>query len=310
LIVVNPVSGKGHALRTARLVAEIMRGRGFDVTIHETENARDGESYARRRCESDDKPLAVVACGGDGTIQQVANAVAPLRANLGSGCPAVGLAPAGRCNDFARIFGISREPEDIAHTLMTGRRMPVDLGRVNGRYFCTVVTVGVDAEISSYVDQMKMPIRGTLAYIYGALRVLSRYRGRHLRVAGDFEPVDQRVFLASSANTSSYGGAIKIAPHAVPTDGMLDLCLIENISRWRSLTLLARVLAGKHVALPEVHFGKMKTLTMDSDEPIEMWADGERVATTPATITVMPNAIDVIVPESTAQNGMISGTWQ
>ena len=172
----------------------------------------------------------------------------------------------------------------------------MDLGRVNGRHFCTVATAGIDAEISQFVDQMRMPLTGTLAYLYGALRVLARYRPRRLRIEGDFGIIDRPVFLASSANTSSYGGAVPIAPSASACDGQLDLCVIEFMSKLRALRMVPRVLRGAHVRHPGVQFVRTRRLTIQSADPLELWADGELVGSTPATIEVVPGAIHVVVP--------------
>jgi YegS/Rv2252/BmrU family lipid kinase len=208
----------------------------------------------------------------------------------------MGLAPAGRCNDFARALGILAKPEAIVDTLVNGQPGPVDLGKVNKRYFCTVATVGIDAEVTSFVDSMKMPLAGTMAYLYGALRVLARYQPRSLRITGDFGVIEQPVFIASSANTSSYGGAIPIAPDAVPTDGQLDLCVIRHVSRLRAFTLVPTVLAGRHGSLPETRFIRTRRVQIDADKPLELWADGELMACTPAMIEVASGAVQVILP--------------
>ena len=296
-IIANPTSGGGRGLRTAEAVAGSLRQRDINVIVCHTTVAGDAETIAREASlRAEDRPGCVVACGGDGTMQEVANALAPLRNKLGEKCPAMGLAPAGRCNDFARALGVRTDPKAIANVLITGSPAPIDLGRVGDRYFCTVATVGVDADISSYVDTMRMPLKGTIAYLYGTVRVLARDRGRDLRIEGDFGVIERSVFVASSANTPSYGGAIRIAPEAVPTDGKLDLCVIDQVSRLRMLTLLPRVLLGRHRSSPEVRFLQTERLRIESPERLELWADGERLGYTPVTIEVVPAAVQVVLP--------------
>ena len=241
-----------------------------------------------------DAPDYVVACGGDGTIQEIAHVLARLRQANRKRVPALGLAPAGRCNDFARVLGVSRDPRAIAETILSGKSMAVDLGCVNGRHFCTVATVGIDAEISRYVDEMRMPLRGTPAYLYGALRVLMRYKPRGLRLEGDFGVIEEPVFLASTANTSSYGGAVPIAPGASPADGVLDVCVIEFTSKWNALGLIPSVLRGTHGARRRVRLEQTRHVSVDAPRPLEIWADGEHVADTPAKIQVVPGAITVL----------------
>lgn len=297
LIIVNPISGKGRGSHTADSVAELVRRQGVDVEVCYTAAAGDAERIAREMVASGTHPLrCIVACGGDGIVQGIANALADARPSLGDSCPALGLAPVGRCNDFARAFRIPTDPAAIADILVNGHALPTDLGRVNGRYFCTVATAGVDAEVSSFVDTMRMPLRGTLAYLYGAIRVLIRYRPYDMTITGDFGVMEGPMLLASSANTSCYGGAIRIAPDADPGDGQLDLCVVDRISRLRAIALIPALLAGKHGRCPAVHFLRTQRLTIESRHPLELWADGECIARTPATIEVVPAALRVLQP--------------
>ncbi len=297
LIIVNPISGGGRGLRMAEAVADRLRRRGVSVMIRHTRSAGQAETIAREVSLSEsDRPGCIVACGGDGTVQQVAHALALLKEELGDRCPTLGLAPCGRCNDFARVLGVRSDTKAVADVLATGQPKPIDLGRVGERHFCTVATVGVDAVITSYVDAMRVPLRGTAAYLYGTLCVLARYRGRRVRIEGDFGTIEQSVFVASTANTPSYGGAISIAPGADPTDGKLDLCVIDQVSGLRMLTLLPRVLTGRHRSAPEVKFFRTGRIRIESAEKLELWADGERVGCTPATIEVVPAAVRVVLP--------------
>jgi diacylglycerol kinase (ATP) len=192
---------------------------------------------------------------------------------------------------------------NIADAIAGGVTASVDLGKVNERYFCTVATLGADAEVTDYVDRMRMPLTGTPAYVYGAVRVLLRYRNKAVRLSGDFGVIEKSVFVASTANTSSYGGGIPIAPMASPTDGMLDLCLIDAVRRVRSLWLLPKVFRGAHARLPVVHFIRTAGFRLESDEPLEVWADGERVAATPLSISVVRGAIRVLVGAGAAVSG-------
>lgn len=297
LIIANPTSGKGKGSRTAVAIAELLRRQGANIEVRYTAASGDAELIARKAITSGTRPLrCIVACGGDGTIQEIANALADARPSLGDACPALGLAPAGRCNDFARAFDIPTDPVVIAEVLLNGRARPTDLGRVNGRFYCTVVTAGADAEVSSYVDTMRMPLRGTLAYLYGAIRVLIHYRPYDMKITGDFGVIERPMLLASTANTSCYGGAIRIAPDADPADGQLNLCIVDRIPRLRAIALIPALLAGRHGRCPAVHFLRTQRLTIESRRPLELWADGERIAGTPATIEVVPAAIRALQP--------------
>lgn len=329
LIIANPTSGKGRGRFTAEAVRRILSDQGRSVHVCYTKQSGDAGAIAQQACSSLSKrsdspvrhrklagentglepvpnmhqqagssdaepPACIVACGGDGTIQEVAHVLTECKKQGRPSVPALGLAPAGRCNDFARVFGITRDPAVIAESIMAGKEIAVDLGCVNGRHFCTVATVGIDAEISRFVDEMRMPLTGTPAYLYGALRVLMRYKPRGLRIEGDFGVIDKPVFLASTANTSSYGGAVPIAPNASPTDGLLDVCVIGFTTRWRALGMIPSVLRGRHTTRPGVSFERTRRLRIDAPNPLEIWADGEHIADTPANIDIVPAAIRVL----------------
>lgn len=297
MILANPTAGRGRGRRLAREVAGHLLACGVEVTVRETAARGEAEWLASEACAGEgDRPTCVAGCGGDGTMAEVGNALAVAGESLGEDCPAMGLVPAGRCNDLARALGVWGNAGDVAAVLAGGEPSPIDLGWVNGRYFCTVATVGIDAEVTSYVDSMKMPLRGTAAYLYGAMVVLRRYRAPGIRLEGDFGVIERPIFLASSANTSSYGGAIQIAPDAVPTDGELDLCVIDAVSRLRALAIVASVLRVTHRARPEVQFIRTKRLRITAERELELWADGERIATTPAEIRIAPAALRVLLP--------------
>ncbi len=298
LIIANPTSGKNRNSRPTEAIADNLKRRGLDVTVRLTKSAGDAERIATEALQQDiGPPTCLVPCGGDGTIQQVSDALANARERLGEHCPAMALAPAGRCNDFARALGITVDPDFIASVIAEGVDTPIDLGRINGRYYCTIVTVGIDAEISRFVDGMKMPLTGTLAYLYGAARVLLGYTPRTLSIKGDFGTVEGPVLLACSANTPSYGGAVPIAPNADPTDGKLDLCVIKHTSMWKAFRLIPAVLRGHHTTRPAVTYVQTTSVAIDAPEPLELWADGEPIGTTPATIEIVPKAIRIRLPK-------------
>jgi len=299
VIIANPMSGRGRCAGMLDSVVEQLRGQGIGVTVVRTDRSGDAEWLAAEAaCDESDRPRCVAGCGGDGTIQEVASALAKLRNMLGDRCPALGLVPVGRCNDLARVLGLSPSIPAIVDVLAHGQPVPLDLGRINERYFCTVATMGFDAAVSRYVDQMQNPLSGTPAYLYGAARVLMSYRPPTVTLEGDFGRFSGEIFLASTANTATYGGSIPIAPGADPTDGWLDLCVIhsENAPKRQLLPLLAKVLQGRHVGHPAVRLVRTRRVRIESQSLQELWADGECVANTPATIEVVPRAIRVMLP--------------
>ena len=110
LIIANPAAGRGRGRRTAEAVADHLRQAGAGVSVRYTTSSGEAEDIARASASGTDRPACIVVCGGDGTVQEVANALAYARESLGESTPLMGLAPAGRCNDFARALGIAADP--------------------------------------------------------------------------------------------------------------------------------------------------------------------------------------------------------
>jgi diacylglycerol kinase (ATP) len=287
-IVANPTSGKGRARETAEALLGHLHDLGAEGRILWTEGRGDGTRQASRTL--DEGYEVVVACGGDGTAHEVAQALA------GSG-RRVGIAPAGRCNDLARELAIPRDPATLAQLLTSEEVRRIDLARVGDRWYLTVGALGFDGSVSRFVDEeMRLPLRGKAGYVYGALRMLVRYSPLPLRLSGDFGEYEGPVFLAAIANTPTYGGAIPIAPEALVDDGKLDLCIIEPAGRLRQLSLLPRVLRRTHGRHPRVRLLRSKWIEVASAEPLRLWADGEPMATTPLRVEAVAGALEVIAP--------------
>jgi len=305
LIVANPTAGRDRAVRLANDVHQLLRQASATSRMMFTCAKGDAEALTlealQQRPDTGNSTWCVVACGGDGTVQEVVNAL--LAAKNKDGSPlannvVLGLAPGGRCNDFASAFGIRPDARHIVRVLLDGQARRIDLGRVGDRYFCTVATMGFDAAVSRFVNSMRTPLAGTIAYVYGVLCVLPFYTPVEARLVLDDSTVNGRVFLAASANTSSYGGHLRICPDADAGDGMLDLCLVAPIGRWRVLRLLHHVLRSKHASLPEVRLVRTRSVQIESTIRQEIWADGEFITETPVTVEAIPNAISLLVPNT------------
>jgi len=298
LIVFNPTAGSGRGARVATAVDKRLRAAAYDSSIVATAGPGDAQRITidALAAHIGDHSLCVVACGGDGTVQDIANAMAGSENSRG----VLGLMPTGRCNDFARSLGIASDPQLATDVLIGGTPRRVDLGRAGGRYFCTVAAIGFDAAVSRFVNEMHMPLRGPLAYVYGTFRTLFRYRTPVLRLRGDFGEYGGPVFIAACANTPTYGGAMKIAPDADVHDGLIDICLVTRIAKRRVLRLLPRVMAGSHPTLPEVQMLRSRSVLVSLQDPssrIEVWADGEPIGRLPITVESAPEALNVMLPD-------------
>ncbi|NOS99713.1 MAG: diacylglycerol kinase family lipid kinase [Phycisphaerales bacterium] len=300
VIIYNPAAGGRRAARAAEHAVRILQEGDRHAESVATHGHGHAEEIAARWSAMDGAETCVVACGGDGTVQEVVNGLL----SAGAAPAILGILPAGRCNDFARALGIPSDSAAAGRSLLGGETRSVDLGRAGGRYFCTVAAVGFDAVVSRYVNDHRLPLRGTSAYVFATLRALWSYRTAEMVLSGDFGVYEGPVFLAASGNTSSYGGAMRIAPDASPFDGWLRICLVTRIARWQVIPLLPRVMAGRHTRLSQVTMMNTRTIriaTAEGNGPMEVWADGEPMGTLPITIEAIPGAVQVIMPRGSSE---------
>lgn len=286
-VIANPSAGRGKASRAARRLIRALEQRGLPFELHTTQGRGHAEELARSAVEQGAE--VVLACGGDGTLHEAAQALA-------HSATALAPLPAGRCNDFCRSLGRGLGPEQMAQALLNGQDRVLDLARVNGRVYCTVGAVGFDAEVTRYVDQMRSPLWGKPAYIYAVLRVLSSYQFPEVRLTWDEGEYEGPILMAAVANTPTYGNAIRIAPEARADDGLLDVCLVRPAGFFRVMGLLPTVLKGQHGGLPEVSFLRTRRISLESSRPVPMWADGEPVTSSPLSVQIEPQALRVLLP--------------
>ena len=287
-LITNPISGKGKAVEIAEQAFQRLTVEGHTGRLELTTQSGDANRIA---CEAiKNGSNWIFACGGDGTIHEVVNAIAE-KPNV-----VLGVLPCGKGNDFAQALKIPTKPMDAIRVLLEGATRQVDLGKIGNHYFDTIVTCGYDAEVSRRVTEEGAPFSGTASYVYTAVTTLFSYRCPAARLEGDFGSYKGEILLTATGITSSYGGGMKIVPEAIMDDGLFDVCIIAPVPHRTVLRLLLALFWGGHAGHRAVHMHRTKTLTIETDPPILLYADGERVCYTPATIEIVEHGLTVIAP--------------
>ena len=266
-------------------------GRDLKATLAFTQGRGDAARIASEALASGCRQFAV--CGGDGTVHEAVGVLAGSDA-------ALGIVPCGRGNDLARALGIPRDTASAAEVLTSGFARRIDLGKIGDRHFGTVACLGFDSEVARRVYEGRVPFSGTVGYVWAVLRTLLTFRCPVVRLAGDFGAFEGPVLLAATGNTPFYGGGMKVTPQAACDDGLLDVCIVRELSRLAVLRFFPRVFSGRHVDLPPVQALRTRSLRMWTQEPLWIFADGQPVCRTPATIEVVERALTVLCPAQTA----------
>ena len=281
-LVVNPAAGGG---RGAKLLPALEKAfAGHDVTVSLTTSLEHGEELARAAVADD---RVVVAVGGDGLVGRVAGAVATARGVLG-------VVPGGRGNDFCRSLGI-RSVAAACDVVLTGVARPVDVGVVDGVPFLGIASVGFDSDVQERVLRTRVPL-GQLVYLWAALATVRSWRDATFTLEVDGAPVSVTGWSAAVSNSGVYGGGMRLAPDASVTDGSLDLVTTSSMGRLAFLRSFPKVFRGTHVTHPAVDVRPARSVTLSASRPFRVFADGDPVATLPCTVTVLPGALQLLLP--------------
>lgn len=292
-VVVNPAAGGGRTRRTWPRLRESLGRLGAELYVVETTRVGAGTELAGRAVR--DGWSLVVAVGGDGTVNEVVNGV--MEAS-GTAQAVVGVIPTGRGRDVCRNLGIARDPHVAAHRALTGEETTVDVGAVEfrdgrRRYFINAAGIGFDAAVAACAQAGRAP--GTLGYLLAVLKSLGRYQPYLLTVARDGEPPSpRRVAAVVVANGAYYGGGMKIAPAADPTDGRLDMIILGDLGRLELLRWLPTVYSGRHLRSPKVSAQSGRVIAFSSTGSLPAHVDGEPLPEAPVRVSVHPRGLRVI----------------
>src|SRR5207249_4327504 len=226
LAIVNPAAGDGAGARVGAGLARELESSGFKVEIIRT--PAPGEAARIAREASADGCRTVIAVGGDGTANEIAN-------GLVGTSTALALFPIGSGNDFARSLGYPRKRRDSARFLRAARRRSIDVGELNGRIFVNAAGVGIDGHVAERIASRPRLVGRALGPLLGALLSLASFRPQPMRVSLDGEPRSGTFLTVVAANGTHFGAGMHVAPEASLDDGQLDVLLAGDLSRWSSL---------------------------------------------------------------------------
>ena len=228
----------------------------------ETRFAGDGTTIAEAAASEGFD--AVVAVGGDGTVNEVANGLMRITRERR---PAFGLVPEGTGNDYARMLGLKvGDAKTAADVLAKGEIRTLDAGEVAGRFFANSVGFGFDGAVAENAATRRF-IKGFPAYLVSVVAVLRTWRNFELHLEADGRVLDGPSLLGCVAIGITSGGGFRLTPGAIPDDGLFDVCRLGDFGRLESLRHLPSAITGKHATLAKVTLLRAKSVTLRSDRP-------------------------------------------
>jgi YegS/Rv2252/BmrU family lipid kinase len=285
LLVYNPMARRAPDVAKLRSAAGGIDG--WQVELCATERSGHATELARRAAS--DGFDAVVACGGDGTVNEVANGLA------GTVTP-LAVVRAGTANVWAKEIGVPKDAAKALQLLSDGEVRSLDLGRAGERYFVCMAGAGFDAAIVKEIEASGAKRRfGAAAYVSTGIRLASRHQSVSAQLLLDGASVSSDVFWLLAGNTRNYGGVLNLAHMARADDGRLEALLLKKGGLLRLARLLPLALLKRHHRSSMVTHRTVESLEI-STVGLPVQVDGEYAGETPVRFGVAPRALRVIVP--------------
>jgi YegS/Rv2252/BmrU family lipid kinase len=286
LLLVNPSAGAGRIAKLLPRAEAAFAANGLDYRLVQTTGLEHGVSEARAAAAEGVVPVVM---SGDGLIGQVGGALA-------GGSVPMGVVPGGRGNDLARVVRIPPDPEGAARVIAEGATRTIDVGEANGKRFICIASCGFDSDANQVANETKA-VKGNLVYLYAALRALAAWKPARFTLTLDGRKLVITGYSVGACNNRAYGGGMFAAPAALLDDGVFDVHWVEEMGKLRFLAkVLPGLFSGTYVQLPEVGFERAAEVRIEADRPFAVYADGDHITDLPATIRILPRALELIAP--------------
>ena len=289
LLIVNPNAGTRQAHRLLPEMISALTAGGYLVTVCVTDKRGDAAVFARSHAGNAD---LVVACGGDGTLNEVVSGLL-----AGGHTTPVGYIPAGSTNDFAATLGLSPDLLTACSTVCSGTPRMLDMGRFGThRYFCYTASFGAFTSVSWSTPQNMKNVLGHAAYILQGIRSLADIRPIHMRITADGTVYEDDYLFGAVCNSTSLGGVLKLEDSQVDmNDGRFETLLIPFPPNLGVLNQIIGALSSRSYEDPSLVFVRASSLTFEGAPELEWTLDGEEaVAVNPLTIQNIHNAVQLI----------------
>jgi len=296
VLIINPTSGISTVTtkamtpeETEEAILAALGSYGIEPEVYHTTPEDTGQALSTRAAA--DHAEVVIAAGGDGTIHAVAKGLIGTQS-------ALGIIPTGTMNNLARSLSIPETVEAACAVIAQGETRPIDVGEANGNTFFEVAGIGLEARLFPAGEELKTPgLLSTLRGVIRGLGILFTFRPPKLSIS--FDEHRRRPYQAiqvTICNAPFYGPHFQVASNVLMDDGLLDVVVYKNFSKLEFIRHGISITQGRRVYQPKITHRKVKSLRINTEQPIEVMVDGEIQGQTPAVVRAIPAALGVRVP--------------
>jgi len=272
-IILNPAAGRGQAYSIKNRLVTYLREKNIPFHMELTKGPEEAIKIAARMSDCFD---TIVAAGGDGTVNEVVSGITGRQTSIA-------ILPIGSGNDYSKVMNMPRKLDHAIEAILNKKKKLMDLGKViywnqygdkNERYFVNTLGMGLDAEIAKETMQIKY-LRGLPLYLLAALKAIRKHCPNEYKIIDHNKTTTARAFLICAGNGCYEGGGFKLLPDAKADDSLLDICTLGAMSIYKALSIIPKIIAGKHGNLDEVTLWKTKKLKIEAKNSFVIHGDGE-----------------------------------
>jgi len=287
LLIVNEHAGKGKTKKYWPQIQRCLQNFEIEHDVHFTSGPKEAVEAARQAAAN--QYSHVIAVGGDGTVNEVVNGIAGKNTVFG-------VLPTGTGNDLARMLNIPTDPLLAVRRISDRRQKSIDLLKLKSTYIAGAIGIGFDGAVAEDMNRASWKKRaGSFGYVLSTLKLIFKFPPFTLYLFIDDQTVIFRdCWLVAIGNSQFYGGGMRICPDAIEDDGILDVCVVHNLSQIELLRLFPCVFSGRHIFHPNVVCLRGKEVRIHTDPTVPIHGDGEMMGTTPSEIFIQPQALHVI----------------
>jgi len=300
MVIVNPLARGGVSRAKWPLVSYWLKKAGLSFDYAFTEHTGHGIKLAS---EAADKGYElIIAVGGDGTVNEVVNGIV---GEDGRGRTTLGIISAGTVGDFVHTLGIPRDVIKACQLFSNYKQITIDLGSVEyikddqkvRRFFINTAGMGFVTDVVGGAHKRLKFIGGTIPYVIGMIPTVFSYQNKDVVLEIDGERREERDFVVV-INNGRYLGGGKVFPDADPCDGVLDVALVGDMGKLEALWSFPRFYRGTHIGRPKIKLCQAKSVSVESPQRLLVQMDGEIVGEVPASVGIIPAALNIAIGES------------
>ena len=291
MLILNPMSGKTKPKSMLFEITDVLCENDCLVTTRLTRKAGDAFEFAREACGCECYDL-IIACGGDGTLSEAVAGVLKSSHKI-----PVGYIPCGSTNDYARSFDISTDYVEAARRAATGKMYPVDIGKINGRYFNYIASFGLFTAVSYNASRNLKAMLGHLAYVLEGTKELTKIKSSRVTIETEQGTYEDDYIFGAVANSTSIGGIVKLDETLVSfNDGVFEVCLVKKPKTAADVLKIIKGAMNSDFTLSPFEFFRASKLKITAPDDLAWSLDGEKnMPGSQIDVEIMHSAVELVI---------------